>query len=64
MNYMFFNCKSLITVNFSNFKINDNTGVRGMFTGCSSEFQNRIKVLNKDIDDEEFIDDLMMNLSD
>ena len=66
MSYMFFNCKSLMTVNFSNFKIMDNTLVRGMFTGCSSEFQNKIKALNKDIDDGEFIDDinLMENLLD
>ena len=66
MGYMFFNCKSLMTVNFSNFRIIDNTRVRGMFTGCLREFQNKIKALNKNIDDGEFIDDmnLMENLLD
>ena len=67
-NFQFFfrGCKKLQSLkDLENWNVEKGKNFRGMFTGCSSEFQNRIKALNKDIDDGEFVDDmnLMMYLS-
>ena len=51
---MFFGCSSLKELNISNFNTNNVTFMRGMFLGCSEQFQNKIRAQYKNIKEEEF----------
>ena len=54
MRGMFEWCSSLKELNLSNFNTNNVTNMRYMFFGCSDQFQNKIRVQNKDIIEKAF----------
>ena len=49
MSYMFYYCKSLKELKFSNFIINNDAYMEGIFSGCSDELKNKIKAQKKNI---------------
>ena len=51
---MFNECSSLKELNLSNFNTNNVTDMRGMFYGCSGQFQNKIRSEYKNIKKEAF----------
>ena len=51
---MFSGCCSLKELNLSNFNTKNVTNMKGMFSGCSNQFQNKIKTQYKDIIEEAF----------
>ena len=51
---MFYGCSALKELNISNFNTNNVTDMRRMFAGCSNQFQNKIRVQYKDIEEEAF----------
>ena len=51
---MFSRCSSLKELNISNFNTNNLTNMRGMFYGCSMQFQNKIRAQYKNIKEEAF----------
>ena len=48
---MFAGCSSLKELNISNFIINNKTDVTKMFDECSDELKKKIKMQNKNFDD-------------
>ena len=54
MQAMFSRCSSLTKLNLPNFKANKTINMRYMFSGCSEQFQNKIRVQYKDIKEEAF----------
>ena len=54
MIYMFSGCSSLKELNLSNFNTNNVIIMRGMFSGCSNQFQNKIRAQYKNIKEEAF----------
>ena len=51
---MFFGCSSLINLDLSNFKINENTNTESMFVKCSEELKNNLRNKYKYIKDNAF----------
>ena len=54
MEGIFHKCISLVELNLSNFKTNNATDMVGMLYSCSSQFQNKIRALYKNIKEEAF----------
>ena len=54
MSYMFSGCSSLKELNLSNFNTNNVTNMGCMFYACSEQFQNKIRVHEKNIKGEAF----------
>ena len=54
MEGMFYGCSSLRELNLSNFNTNNVTYMRWMFSGCSDQFQNKIRSKYKNIKKEAF----------
>ena len=54
MDYMFFLCSSLKELNLSSFNTNNLTNMGCMFYACSEQFQNEIRVHEKNIKGEAF----------
>ena len=55
MGYMLNGCSSLKDLNLSNFNINNVNDMRNIFSGCSEQFQNKIRVKYNNIKKEAFI---------
>ena len=51
MNNMFFYCKSLKEIKISNFIINNDAYMEGIFSGCSDELKKKIKAHMENISD-------------
>ena len=54
MRDMFSRCSSLKDLNLSNFNTNNVINMKGMFVGCSTQFQNKIRSQYKNIKEEAF----------
>ena len=54
MGGMFDGCSSLKELNLSNFNTNNITNSFGIFSGCSNQFQNKIRAQYKNIKEEAF----------
>ena len=54
MCFMFYRYSSLKELNLSNFNVNNVTDILGMFSGCSDQFQNKIKTQYKNIEEQAF----------
>ena len=54
MNYIFCKRSSLKELNISNFNTNNVTDMKGMFSKCSNQFQNKIRAQYKNIKEEAF----------
>ena len=54
MGSMFYGCSSLKELNLSNFNTNNVINMGYMFSGCSDQFQNKIRDQYKNIKEEAF----------
>ena len=54
MGYIFSRCSSLKELNISNFNTNNVTNMECMFSGCSAQFQNKIRIQYKNIKEKAF----------
>ena len=54
ISFMFFGCSSLINLDLSNFKINENANTESMFVKCSEELKNNLRNKYKYIKDNAF----------
>ena len=62
MNHMFYGCTSLEEISPFNFNISNENSMKGMFYRCSKKFQKKIKEKDKNIKEEAFdINDLIQN---
>ena len=55
MRWMFYGCSSLVNLDVSNFIVNEGNDIKSMFLKCSDEFRNKIRIQNKNISLEAFI---------
>ena len=57
LRWMFYGCTKLINLDITKFIFNVNNDIKSMFSKCSDELKNKIKMNNKNIPDEVFINE-------